>query len=91
MASAVLAVCYPEDFALYDYRVRDQIKDFPELTTTNIDKLWEGHQEYIANICRLAPQQKSLRDKDRFLYRRSNAVQLRKDIQRSFKKSALNK
>ena len=88
MASAILAGCYPDDFALYDYRVRDQIKDFPKLTTTNIDKLWEGYKEYIANICKLAPQQKRLRDKDRFLYGKSNAVQLRKDIQRSFKKSA---
>src|SRR5258708_1612512 len=30
MASAILAVCYPKDFALYDYRVRDQIKGFPK-------------------------------------------------------------
>jgi len=91
MASAILAVCYPDDFALYDYRVRDQIKDFPDLTTTNIDKLWEGYQEYIANICKLAPDQKQLRDKDRFLYGKSNAVQLRKDIRDSFMKSAADK
>ena len=38
MASAILAVCYPNDFALYDYRVRDQIKDFPKLNTTNFDQ-----------------------------------------------------
>jgi hypothetical protein len=91
MASAILAVCYPDDFALYDYRVREQIKDFPDLTTTNFDKLWDGYQEYIANICKLAPQQEKLRDKDRFLYGKSNAVQLRKDIQQSFGKSASNK
>ena len=91
MASAILAVCYPDDFALYDYRVRDQIKDFPDLTTTHFDRLWEGYQEYIAHICKLAPQQEKLRDKDRFLYGKSNAVQLRKDIQRAFKKSASNK
>jgi hypothetical protein len=91
MASAILAVCYPDVFALYDYRVRDQIKHFPALTTTNIDKLWDGYQEYIANICKLAPEQQKLRDKDRFLYGKSNAMQLRKDIQCSFKKSAKNK
>lgn len=91
MASAILAVCYPKDFALYDYRVRDQIKNFPKLTTTNIDKLWDGYEEYIANIRRLAPQHEGLRDKDRFLYGKSNAVQLRQDIRQSFKKSASNK
>jgi len=91
MASAILAVCYPDDFALYDYRVRDQIKTFPELTTKNIDKLWDGYQEYIASVCRLTPGQKKLRDKDRFLYGKSNAMQLRKDIQRSFEKSASDK
>jgi hypothetical protein len=84
MASAILAVCYPDDFALYDYRVRDQIKDFPKLTTTNFDRLWEGYQEYVASICKLAPQQEKLRDKDRFLYGKSNAVQLKSDILKSF-------
>ena len=88
MASAILAVCYPEDFALYDYRVRDQINGFPKLNSDgNFEDLWEGYQKYIANVCKLAPQQKSLRDKDRYLYGKSNAVQLRKDIQESFKKS----
>lgn len=82
MASAILAVCYPNDFALYDYRVRDQIKEFPKLTTTNFDKLWQGYKEYIARIRELAPRQEGLRDKDRFLYGKSNAVQLRNDIKR---------
>jgi hypothetical protein len=87
MASAILAVCYPEAFALYDYRVRDQIKGFPKLTTTDFDELWKGYEKYIKKICKLAAQQEGLRDKDRFLYGKSNAVQLRKDIQRAFKKS----
>jgi hypothetical protein len=84
MASAILAVCYPDDFALYDYRVLDQINGFPKLSTSNFDKLWQGYQEYIANICKLAPQESDLRNKDRFLYGRSNASQLKEDIQRSF-------
>jgi len=84
MASAILAVCYPDDFALYDYRVREQIKGFPKLTTTDFEKLWEGYEEYITHIRKLAPQQKKLRDKDRFLYGRSNARQLSDNIQDSF-------
>jgi hypothetical protein len=91
MASAILAVCYPDDFALYDYRVRDQIEGLPKLNAGNFDKLWDGYQQYVANVSKLAPSDLSLRDKDRYLYGKSNAVQLRKDIQRSFKKSAPNK
>jgi hypothetical protein len=91
MASAILAVCYPSDFALYDYRVRDQIEGFPKLSGSNFDKLWDGYQQYIANVSRLAPSGLSLRDKDRYLYGKSNAAQLRKEIQRSFKKLASDK
>jgi len=87
MASAILAVCYPKDFALYDYRVRDQIKGSPKLNTRNFDNLWKGYEEYMANVAKLAPSSLSLRDKDKFLYGKSNAVQLREDIRRSFKKS----
>jgi CRISPR/Cas system CMR subunit Cmr6 (Cas7 group RAMP superfamily) len=91
MASAILAVCYPDDFALYDYRVRDQIANFQKLNTSNFEKLWDGYQQYIRKVADLAPSDLSLRDKDRFLYGKSNTVQLRKDIQRSFKKSVSNK
>src|SRR5687768_152428 len=84
MASAILAVCWPEKFAVYDYRVRDQIKDFPKLTTTNFEKLWKGYEKYREKVTKLVPGESSLRDKDRFLYGKSNAVQLRKDIRRSF-------
>jgi len=35
MASAILAICWPEEFTVYDYRVRDQIKGFPKLNTAN--------------------------------------------------------
>jgi hypothetical protein len=91
MASAILAVCYPDDFALYDYRVRDQIENFQKLNTSNFEKLWDGYQQYIRKVTDLAPSDLSLRDKDRFLYGKSNAVQLRKDIQRSFKKTVSNK
>jgi len=31
MASAILSVCWPDDFTVYDYRVCESVKDFPEL------------------------------------------------------------
>ena len=84
MASATLAVCWPEEFTVYDYRVRDQIKDFPKLNTTNFEKLWKHYEEYKMRTSMLAPANLSLRDKDRYLYGKSNAIQLEKDIQLSF-------
>ena len=84
MASAILAVCWPEEFTVYDYRVRDQIKDFPKLNTTNFEKLWEHYEEYKMRTSMLAPANLSLRDKDRYLYAKSNAIQLEKDIRPSF-------
>jgi hypothetical protein len=84
MASAILAVCWPEEFTVYDYRVRDQIKGFPKLNTRNFEKLWEHYEEYKTKVSKLVPIGLSLRDKDRYLYGKSNAVQLREDIRLSF-------
>ncbi len=84
MASAILAVCWPEDFPVYDYRVRDQIKDFPKLSTRNFEKLWDHYEEYRVRVSKLIPMGLSLRDKDRYLYGKSNALQLKNDIRRSF-------
>ncbi|SRR6266568_225280 len=39
---------------------------------------------YKAKVSRLVPTGLNLRDKDRYLYGRSNALQLEEDIQRSF-------
>ncbi len=84
MASAILAVCWPEEFTVYDYRVRDQIKGFPKSNTGNFEKLWEHYEEYKTKVTKLVPIGLSLRDTDRYLYGKSNAVQLKKDIRTSF-------
>ena len=86
MASAILAVCWPEEFTVYDYRVRDQIKGFPKLTTGNFERIWNHYEKYKAKVSKLAPTGLSLRDTDRYLYGKSNAEQLKRDIGRSFKK-----
>lgn len=84
MASAILAVCWPEDFTVYDYRVRDQIEGFPKSTSRNFERLWEHYEQYKTSVFKLAPEKLSLRDKDRYLYGKSNALQLEKDIRQSF-------
>jgi hypothetical protein len=82
MASAILAICWPEEFTVYDYRVRDQIKGFPKLNTGNFEKLWEHYEEYRTKVTQLVPIGLSLRDTDRYLYGKSNAEQLKRDIKR---------
>lgn len=84
MASAILAVCWPEDFPVYDYRIRDQTNGFPKLSSGQFERLWQHYEEYKTQVTKLAPVRLSLRDKDRYLYGKSNAVQLKRDIGLSF-------
>ncbi len=87
MASAILAVCWPEDFPVYDYRVRDQILDSPKVSQSwKFERIWEAYEKYKAKVFELVPEESSLRNKDRFLYGKSNALQLEEDIERLFKK-----
>jgi len=87
MASAILTVCWPDEFTVYDYRVRDLLKDLPKLTEGgDFEKTWKLFEEYKAGVIKLVPD-KSLRDKDRYLSGQSRACQLRGDIQKSFIKS----
>lgn len=86
MASAILTVCWPEDFTVYDRRVRERLVDFPELNNlTDFEEIWEGFNEYKAKVSEIAPAKLSLRDKDRYLWGKSTALQLEEDIRQSFK------
>lgn len=82
MASAVLAVCWPEEFPVYDFRIRDQIQGSQKVNKSwDFERIWKAYQEYKTRVCELVPKESNLRDKDRFLYGRSNAKQLEKDIE----------
>ena len=48
--------------------------------------LWEGYLRYCESVARAAPEGLSLRDKDRYLWGRSAAKQLKADIQAGFPK-----
>jgi len=85
MASAILSVCWPEDFTVYDYRVRELLVGFPELKNlTDFEKIWDGYKEYKAKVSEIAPAELNLREKDRYLYGKSNALQLNEDIRLLF-------
>jgi hypothetical protein len=85
MASAILAVIYPDDFTVYDVRVCDVLDDFKDAQyKTNFDILWERYSAYIISVKNAVPEYPKLRDKDRYLWGKSFAIQLETDIRSSF-------
>ena len=91
MASAVLTILYPNDFTVYDFRVRSQLKDprnptkpYPDITYTN-NRIKRYFNEYIPQTLRAGReisnnQNLSLRDCDRLLWAKSWQEDLQKFI-----------
>jgi hypothetical protein len=72
MATAILTVLYPKEFSVYDVRVCQQLRDFEKLAQLQFsDRLWEEYQRYLSAVDAEAPNEFSLRDKDRYLWGRS--------------------
>ena len=87
MASAILTVLYPKDFTIYDIRVCDVLSKFHGLDNKkNFEGRWNGYIEYRTAVIENTPKELSLRDKDRFLWGKSFAKQLEKDIRNNFQK-----
>jgi hypothetical protein len=85
MASAILAVLYPDEFTIYDYRVCKILDDFQALgNTTDFEKLWDGYLRYLECVNQEAPEGYSLRNKDRYLWGKSFAEQLACDLASNF-------
>jgi hypothetical protein len=86
MASAILTILYPDDFTVYDVRVCDTLGNYHKLAeTSQFEKLWVGYTQFCADVNRSAPENLSLRDKDRFLWGKSFTEQLQHDIATGFK------
>jgi hypothetical protein len=86
MASSILSVCYPEDFTVYDYRVRELLDNFPHINNLiDFEKIWTGYNEYKMKVSQLAPIELNLRDQDRYLWGKSTALQLEADIRQLFR------
>jgi hypothetical protein len=84
MASAILAVLYPDDFTVYDVRVCGVLGDFDDAQYKKFDALWTRYEEYIDRIRKQVPGKATLREKDRYLWGESFESQLRRDIQDCF-------
>ena len=63
MASAILAVLWPDDFTVFDVRVCEELGDFENLNNLTTKSLWPRYLEYCDSVKRAVPQYCSLRRK----------------------------
>jgi len=77
IASAILTILYPDDFSVYDYRVRGKDKDISSFPTEKLISVYFG--EYISKVKNSEPHL-SLRDCDRALWAKSWHEDLQKFI-----------
>jgi hypothetical protein len=92
MASAMLAILYPLEFTVYDVRVCGILKDFHHAKNkANFDDMWSDYCAYLGAVRREVTHIENLRDKDRFLWGKSFALQLEKDIGNRFQSAAKKK
>jgi hypothetical protein len=80
MASSILAVLWPEEFTVFDVRVCVELGDFHALGNVKPELVWPGYCRYREAVDRAVPGPLPLRDKDRFLWGRSAARQLVRDV-----------
>lgn len=91
MASAILSVLYPEELTVYDVRVCETLEDFASLSgRVNFESLWEGYTRFVDRVQSVGPAGLSLRDKDRWLWGKSVAEQLTRDIETRFAKARVD-
>lgn len=84
MASAILAILYPDEFAFYDVRVCDILEKYHELVNySKFERVWQGYEEFKREVEGIA-EGVTLRDKDRYLWGKSFYKQLVDDIQKGF-------
>jgi len=53
---------------------------------TNFERIWHGYNKFKDAIIRATPDVPKLRDKDRYLWSKSQYTQLEKDIQKCFQR-----
>lgn len=87
MASAILTVLWPGTFTVYDFRACDQLGGFHRLINwSKFDKIWQHYELFRDAVSAAGPEGLSLREKDRFLWGRSSALQLQEDIESCFQR-----
>ena len=86
MASAILTVLFPSDFTIYDVRVCDMLGKYHNISNkTKSNAVWNDYVKFIESVKKKATNEKTLRDKDRWLWGKSFIEALEKDIKTEFK------
>jgi hypothetical protein len=94
MASAILSVCWPDDFTVYDYRVCDALErkglgKFHHLNNlVRFGRIWEGYSDFKKKVSQATPKGLSVREQDRYLWGESSASQLMVNITHRFTKGS---
>jgi hypothetical protein len=85
MASAILTVLYPKKFTVYDVRVCE-VLNMPEKDkyATAFDSLWRRYCNYLRRVREANLPSNDLRSRDRYLWGKSFAQDLRKDMRKGF-------
>jgi hypothetical protein len=69
------------------WRVRSQLRGLETTPqSSRFDRTWAHYQRYVRRVQAKAPEELCLRDKDRFLWAKSWADQLRRDIAGGFRR-----
>ncbi|MBN9005806.1 MAG: hypothetical protein J0H40_10350 [Rhizobiales bacterium] len=73
-ATAILAVLYPDEFTIYDVRVREQLgrPALPDTCSeTRWSDFWKSYKAFECAVVKETPRGLKLRDKDRYLWGKS--------------------
>lgn len=84
IASAILSVCYPDEFTVYDVRVAEGLGFKGLGNTKDFDRLWKDYNGFVKAVRTGVPDEMTLRDKDRYLWGKSFYEQLVQDIKANF-------
>jgi len=88
--TALLTVCFPTDFTVYDVRVCTELDAFQHLAAkTRVESRWTGYQEFVVAVRQAAPPGLTLRECDRWLWGRSRHRDLQKLVREIGDGSAL--
>lgn len=93
IASAILTVLCPEEFTVYDFRVCEVLlklnssANFRYIADQRpFETMWNSYERFLACVRTAAPAKMTLRDKDRYLWGKSLALDLERDIKMWFPK-----
>jgi hypothetical protein len=91
MSTAILSVLWPEEFTVFDVRVCEELesneRSFKRLGNLAAAKIWPEYCKFREAVKDHVKEPYSLREKDRFLWGRSTAIQLREQIKVCFRKN----